>query len=84
MTARTWLLLSWIVVGAALLVAHLVILVQVVRAEPERLPRPWRLLAVVPVAAPVLAWLGGARRSVYVWGALAALYLTLRLVEPLL
>jgi len=77
-TGGTWLLLSWILVGAAVLVVHAVVLWQVIWAE--RTEARWRWLALLPPAAPVIAWLGGRRVSPILWGAFALTYLVLRLV----
>lgn len=79
MTGRTWLLLSWIVVGAAVLVVHAVLLWQVFRSE--KLSWSWRLGALVPVVAPVAAWVEGKRASVIVWGLTVVLYVALRSLE---
>lgn len=79
MTPRAWLLLSWIVVGAAVLIAHAVVVVQVFRARKLAWKHRW--WALVPVAAPVLAWIDGRRVSPIFWGALVLTYLVLRAVE---
>jgi hypothetical protein len=78
-TPRTWLLLSWIVVGAAVLVAHAVVFWQVVRAR--ELEAKWRWLALFPPATPVLAWLDGRRVAPVVWAVFVVTYLALRLME---
>lgn len=79
MTPRGWLLLSWIVVGAAVLVAHVVVVVQVFRAEKLAWKHRW--WALVPALAPFLAWVDGRRVSPIVWGALVLTYLLLRAME---
>lgn len=79
MTPRTWLLLSWIVVGAAVLIVHTVVLWQVLRAR-EVAPR-WRWLALLPPAAPVVAWVEGRRVAPVLWGVFVAVYVVLRVLE---
>lgn len=77
MTSTAWLLLSWILVGAAFLFVHLVAVFQALRARGLRL---WvRLLAFVPPAAPVLAWVAGARVVPVLWCAILVTYVVLRL-----
>ncbi len=78
-TAKAWLLLSWIVVGAALLVAHLAVLVQALGAR--ELAAKYRLLALVPPLAPVVAWIGGRRAAPIAWLVLLVTYVVLRLFE---
>lgn len=78
MTPGAWLLLSWILVGAAALIVHAVVLWQVLWAK-EPAGR-WRLMALFPPAAPVIGWLGGRRVAPILWGVLALTYLALRLV----
>ncbi|MEQ8457727.1 MAG: hypothetical protein RLO52_47725 [Sandaracinaceae bacterium] len=78
MTSGTWLLLSWILVGAATLVVHALVLWQVLWAEKPA--GKWRWLALIPPAAPVIGWLGGRRVAPILWGVLALTYLVLRLV----
>ena len=73
MTPKAWLLLSWIVVGTALLVVHVVVLFQALRGDQKA-----RWFALIPPAAPVFAWLHGARIVPIVWGLLLALYVGLR------
>ena len=79
MTPRAWLLLSWIVVGAAMLVVHAVVLFQVFRAE--KLPKKHRWWALLPVVAPVLAWIDGRRAAPIVWVGVLLTYLVLRALE---
>lgn len=79
MTARTWLLLSWIVVGAAVLVAHVVLVWRVLR-EKEALGND-RWWALVPVATPILAVRARRWVALSVWGALLITYGVLRLLE---
>lgn len=77
MIPSAWLLSSWIVVGAAVLIVHAVVLWQVARS-PEPTSK-WRWLALVPPVAPVVAWMGGRRVAPILWTALVVLYLVLRL-----
>ena len=79
MTPRAWLLSSWVVVGAAVLIAHAVVVFQVVRARD--LPVKHRFWAVIPLLAPVLAWRDGRRSSVFVWVVLVVVYVVLRGLE---
>lgn len=79
MSARVWLLLIWTVVGAAFLVVHAVVLLQVVRARQVE-PR-WRWLALIPPLAPVLAWVDGRRVAPIAWIVTFVVYVTLRLFE---
>lgn len=75
-----WLLLWWIVVGALFLVVHFAVLFQVAR-NPEPAVR-WRLLALIPPFAPIVAWVGGRRIGPVAWLVVAVLYVVLRLLEP--
>lgn len=79
MSARGLLLLSWIAIGAAVLVVHAVVLWQVIRAR--ELAWKWRALAIIPIAAPILAWRDKRRVAPIAWGVLVALYVVLRLLE---
>lgn len=81
MTGRTWLLLSWIVVGTAALVAHAVLLWQVLRVERAKLPLGWRLGALIPAVTPFVGWAVGKRATVVVWGVLVGIYMVLRMLE---
>jgi len=78
-TSRTWLLLSWIVVGAAVLVAHVVLVWRVVR-EKEALGQH-RWWALVPVVTPFLAVRAKRWVALSVWGAFVVTYVVLRLME---
>jgi hypothetical protein len=75
--ARVWLLLAWIVVGTAVLIVHALVVWRGVRAK--QLSWTWRLLALVPPAAPVVAWRAGHRALPIVWGVLVIGYVVLRL-----
>lgn len=79
MTPRTWLLLSWILVGAAVLVAHVVVLRRALGAK--EVSATWRWLSLVPPVAPVVAWIGGGRVAPIVWGGLVVAYVVLRVLE---
>jgi len=74
-----WLLLSWIVVGAAALVAHVVLVWQVLGAGEQLGARRW--WALLPPATPFLAFRAGRRWSIGVWGTLLVTYVVLRLLE---
>lgn len=79
MTAHAWLLLSWVLTGAAVLVVHAVVLVQAVGAR--ELAWRWRIAALVPPIAPVIAWVGGRRVAPVLWLLLVVAYAVLRLFE---
>jgi len=76
MTPELRLLLSLIAVGAGWMLVHLMLLVRATRAP--RLARGLRWLAWLPPAAPVVAWLAGARVLPVMWVVLAAIYAWLR------
>lgn len=78
MTWRTWLLLSWIVVGAAILVVHVAVLRQALNAAS--IPRRRRLWAFVPIVAPLMAWVDGRRVGPIAWVVLVVGYVVLRLI----
>lgn len=78
MTATAWMLLAWVVVFAALLVVHAVVLWQGMRAG--ELEMKWRWFALLPPAAPVVAWLNGARVAPVMWGVFLSTYVVLRAV----
>lgn len=80
MTGRVWLLLAWIVVGAAVLFAHVVVLAQV-WLHARKLSWRWKLAALVPLVAPVAAWIDGRRAAPLAWVVLVATYIALRLVD---
>lgn len=69
--ALTATLAAWILTHAALVIGVL----------SRRGLRPGRrALALLPPATPVLAWQGGVRLGVVLWGALMAIYLGLQVV----
>lgn len=77
MTGPAWLLLSWVLVGAAVLVAHALVLRQCLSAR--ELPRRVRLLAfLLPPVAPLVAWIAGRRVAPVLWAGLLVAYLVLR------
>jgi hypothetical protein len=78
MTPAAWMLLAWVLSGAAFLVLHLVALWRALRAR--ELAVPWRLLALVPPATPVVAWMGRERTVAVLWGLALAIYVVLRIV----
>ena len=76
MTRELTLLLALIAVGAGWLLVHLMLLARAARAIP--LGRGLRLLAWLPPATPVVAWLAGARALPVLWALHAAIYVWLR------
>jgi hypothetical protein len=78
MTRDLALLLALIGVGALFLLVHLALLARTVRAK--KLPRAWRLLALIPPATPIAGWRAGARVLAVAWGVVAATYGVLRLL----
>jgi hypothetical protein len=78
-TPEAWLLLAWVLVGAAFLVVHVVVVWLSLRAKALR--PATRLLALVPPAAPGVAWVAGRRVAPILWGVLLATYVALRLAE---
>ncbi len=78
-TPEAWLLLAWVLVGAALLVVHVVVVWLSLRAKSLRLTT--RLLALVPPIAPGIAWVAGRRVAPVLWGVLLVTYVVLRLAE---
>jgi hypothetical protein len=76
-TEAVWLLIGWILVGAALLVIHLVCLWLCVRAP--NLSLAMKALAFVPPATPVVAWASGLRTQPILWVVTLAVYIALRL-----
>lgn len=69
-------LVSAIVLGAAVLVAHAALLVAVLRAERATMLE--RVLALLPPALPIVGWKIGLRAGPIVWTVLVAGYLILR------
>lgn len=65
-------------VGAAWLVLHVLVVWQAMRAS--ELAWRHRLVALVPPAAPAVAWAGGRRVAPVVWAILLVVYVVLRLV----
>lgn len=78
-TGRTWLLLSWILVGWVFLILHAVVFWQAARAK--NVEARWRWLALIPPVAPVVAWKGGRRVAPILWSILLLAYLVLRAFE---
>jgi hypothetical protein len=58
-------LLALVVIGAGLLVVHVLLMLRVARAR--RLPVRVRLLGLLPPATPIVGWLAGARGLVVAW-----------------
>lgn len=79
MTPRTWLLLSWIVVGAIVLIAHAALVWLVIRSkEPPGRHRWW---ALIPLATPFFAFRDKRWVALGVWAGSIVTYLVLRLLE---
>jgi ABC-type amino acid transport system permease subunit len=76
MTRELTLLLTLIAVGAGWALVHLMLLARASRAQ--RLSGRLRLIAWLPPATPVVAWLAGARALPILWLAHAVLYVWLR------
>ena len=73
------LLLSWVLLGTALLILYCVNLWFALRAPSLELR--WRLLALVPPAAPFFAWVAGRRVAPVMFAVVAGGYGILRLVS---
>lgn len=78
MTPRAWLLIAWVLVGAAVLVVHAVVLWQCLTARS--LPWRARIVALAPPLAPVVAWVAGRRVAPISWVVLVVAYVTLRML----
>jgi hypothetical protein len=79
-SGATWL--AWLMaLGAALLFAHVVLLIRTARAT-SKLASWQRALAWLPPLTPVMAWLAGARIWSALWVALALAYAILRATPP--
>jgi hypothetical protein len=72
------LLIALVVVGAMWLVVHVAVVWKSFRAR--EIAWYYRLLALIPLAAPGVAWVAGSRVAPIVWGVLGAAYVTLRVV----
>ena len=76
----TWL--GWLtVLGAGLLIAHVVLLIRTARAK-ERLNAWQRALAWLPPLTPAMGWLAGSRVWSALWVAQALAYAILRATPP--
>jgi hypothetical protein len=64
--------LALVVIGASLLVVHVLLIVRVVRAR--RLPVRVRVLGLLPPATPIVGWIAGARGLVVAWGLQCLMY----------
>lgn len=69
------MLLALVLIGAGLLVVHVLLMLRVVRAA--RLPLRVRLLGLLPPATPIVGWLAGARGLVVAWGLHCLVYAAL-------
>lgn len=78
MSGRAWLLIAWILVGAAVLIVHAVVLAQV-WIHARAIDRRWKLAALVPPLAPIAAWRDGRRAAPILWLVLVLSYAGLRL-----
>jgi len=78
-TGEGWLLLSWVLAGAAWLVAHVAVVWLALSAR--ELSTRLRLLSLLPPAAPVVAWVAGRRVAPVLWGVLLVTYAGLRMLE---
>jgi hypothetical protein len=76
-TAAVWLLISWILVGAAFLVVHLVLLWLCLRAP--NLSLTMKALSFLPPATPIVGWASGLRVQPILWLVLLGVYVALRL-----
>jgi hypothetical protein len=76
MTGALWLFAAWVVVWAAWLTLHLVLLLRVLRSPDVQTRSRWASL--VPLVTPFVAWRAGMRKTSGAWAGLAALYLCLR------
>ncbi len=79
MTPRAWLLIAWVLAGAAVLVAHAVVTWQVMTAA--KLPLRARLVGLLPPLSPLVAWVAGRRVAPILWAVLLVTYVALRLLE---
>lgn len=77
MTAPLLGLLAAILLGAAVLLAHLATLWVTLRSDVEA---RWKWLALVPVLTPVAAWRAGKRKATWAWLGLLTAYGLVRLV----
>jgi hypothetical protein len=75
MNVDVWLLVGLTAVGASWIVVHIVLLMRVVNLK--RFYLSIRLLALIPIATPVVVWLGGHRLLAILWILHALVYLTL-------
>jgi hypothetical protein len=79
-SGATWL--AWLMaLGAALLFAHVMLLIRTARAT-HKLAAWQRALAWLPPLTPVMAWLAGARVWSALWALLALAYAILRATPP--
>jgi hypothetical protein len=64
-------LLALVVIGAGLLVVHVLLMLRVARAA---LPARVRWLGLLPPATPIVGWVAGARGLVVAWGLQCLVY----------
>lgn len=74
-----WMLIAWIVIGAAWLVVHVFLVIAAIRGG-ALLPR-LRWAALFPPAAPIVGWFVGAQPASIAWCVLGLIYLVLRLMR---
>ncbi|MEM9070209.1 MAG: hypothetical protein AAGE52_17010 [Myxococcota bacterium] len=70
-----WLIAA-IVLGAAVLVAHVALLWGTVTSNVDR---HWKWLALVPLLTPVAGWRAELRKTVVVWGIVVTAYVVVRI-----
>lgn len=76
MIRDTAIFFALIVVGAGWLLLHAALLIRTARAPG--LAIAWRVVAWLPPATPIVAWIAGARVRAIAWVVHAALYFALR------
>lgn len=76
MTDQEALLTSWIALGALWLFVHALLLARCLRAR--ELSRGLKLLALLPIATPIVAWRAGSRVLAGLWLSVGLLYAWLR------
>jgi hypothetical protein len=77
-TAEAGLLIAMTLAGAAFLVVHVITTWQAL--VTDGLAWKWRLLALLPPAAPVVAWKAGRRVSPLLWVGVLSCYAVLRVL----
>ena len=75
MSVDLWLLLGLTAVGAGWIAVHFALLMRLVSLK--RFSLAVRVLAMIPIATPVVVWLGGHRLLAILWISHALVYLTI-------